>query len=420
METILRALKIPALRKKIFFVLALLVIFRIAAAIPMPGVDPGRLAAFFESNQLLGLVSVFTGGTLENFSVVLLGLGPYITAVIVMQLLTMIFPNLRELWLESGTEGRAKFNQYGRVLTIPLAALQAFGTLTLLRNQGIIGGLSALELISTIVTVTAGTIFLMWLGELISERGIGNGVSLLIFAGIIASLPPSVARAVVSFDTTQLLTYAAFVVVAIVVIIGVVIITEGQRNIPVSFARQVRGRRIFGGFASYIPIRINQAGVMPIIFALSVLLFPGLIAQFLAGSQVPAVANIAQKVALFFQNGWIYGVLYFLLVVVFTYFYTAVTFDPKIISENVQKQGGFIPGIRPGPPTANFVSHVVNRITLLGAVFLGLIAVLPLIVQGALGIQTLTIGGTALLIVVSVAIETMRQMDAQLAAREYE
>ena len=420
MSTFAQIFKIPELRKKIFFVLGLLVVFRAVAAIPMPGVDPARLEAFFASNQLLGLVSVFTGGTLANFSVILLGLGPYITAVIIMQLLTMIFPHLRELWLESGTEGRQKFNQYGRYLTVPMAMLQAFGTLTLLRSQGIIGGLTPFGMTTTIITVTAGAVFLMWLGELISEKGIGNGISLLIFGGIIAALPPAVARAVVSFDQTQLLTYAAFIVVSLIVIVGVVIVTEAQRNIPISFARQVRGRRVFGGFSSHVPIRVNQAGVMPIIFALSVLLFPGLIAQFLSNVNNATVAGIATTVSNLFNNQIVYGIAYFVLVFLFTYFYTAVTFDPGVISENIQKQGGFVPGIRPGRPTAAFMSHVLNRLTFMGALFLGLIAVLPLVVQGALGIATLTIGGTALLIVVSVAIETMRQIEAQLTAREYE
>ncbi len=420
MNTFAQVFKIPELRSKIFFVLGMLVIFRAVAAIPMPGVDPARLEAFFASNQLLGLVSVFTGGTLANFSVVLLGLGPYITAVIIMQLLTMIFPNLRELWLESGTDGKQKFNQYGRYLTVPMAVLQAFGTLTLLRSQGIIGGLTSFGMVATIVTVTAGAVFLMWLGELISEKGIGNGISLLIFAGIIAALPPAVGRAVVSFDQAQALTYGAFILVSLLVIVGVVMVVEAQRNIPISFARQVRGRRVFGGFSSHVPIRVNQAGVMPIIFALSVLLFPGLIAQFLANVNNATVAGVATTVADLFNNQWIYGFLYFVLVFLFTYFYTAVTFDPGVISENIQKQGGFVPGIRPGRPTALFMSHVVNRITFVGALFLGLIAVLPLIVQGVLGIATLTIGGTALLIVVAVAIETMRQVEAQLTAREYE
>lgn len=420
MNKFLQIFKIPDLRKKIFFILAMLVVFRLVSAVPMPGIDRAKLAEFFASNQFLGLVSLFTGGTLQNFSVVLLGLGPYITASIIMQLLTMIFPKLREMYMESGSEGRAKFNQFSRLLTVPLAAMQSVATVSLLKSQGIIGELAAFDFITLIVTVTAGSVFLVWLGEIISEKGIGNGVSLLIFAGIIAQLPISVGQSLVAFDAGQVFNYIVFTAVAVAVIAGVVVISEGQRNIPVAFAKRVRGRSMYGGFSSHIPLRVNQAGVIPIIFALSILLFPGLIAQFLSGSSIGWLAAISQSVAAFFQQPLTYGLMYFFLVAVFTYFYTAVTFDPKAISENVQKQGGFIPGIRPGEPTAGFIAHVVGRITLVGALFLGTIAVLPLIVQRALGITTLTLGGTALLIVVSVVLETMRQINAQLTLREYD
>ncbi|MDP3764808.1 MAG: preprotein translocase subunit SecY [bacterium] len=420
MNKFLQIFKISDLRKKIFFILGMLVVFRLASAIPMPGIDRVKLAELFSSNQLLGLVSLFTGGTLGNFSVILLGLGPYITASIIMQLLTMIFPNLREMYMESGSEGRAKFNQFSRLLTIPLAALQSLATVSIFRSQGIITDLPFFNLITLIITVTAGTMFLVWIGEIITEKGIGNGTSLLIFAGIVAGLPTSVGQSLIAFDASQIFTYLVFMAVAVVVIAGIVIISEGQRNIPVAFAKRVRGRRTFGGFSSHIPLRVNQAGVIPIIFALSILLFPGLIAQFLSTSSIAWLANISKSIAAFLQQPLTYGILYFFLVTVFTYFYTAVTFDPKAISENVQKQGGFIPGIRPGEPTATFIGHVVNRITLVGALFLGLIAILPLIVQRAFGITTLTLGGTALLIVVSVVLETMRQINAQLTLREYD
>ncbi|MDP3800340.1 MAG: preprotein translocase subunit SecY [bacterium] len=420
MNKFLQIFKIPDLRKKIFFIFGMLVIFRLASSIPMPGIDRVRLAELFSSNQLLGLVSLFTGGTLSNFSVILLGLGPYITASIIMQLLTMIFPKLREMYMESGSEGKAKFNQFSRLLTIPLAALQSLATVSIFRSQGIITSLPFFDLITLIATVTAGTMFLVWIGELITEKGIGNGTSLLIFAGIVASLPTSVGQSLIAFDPSQIFTYLVFTAVAVVVIAGIVIISEGQRNIPVAFAKRIRGRRTFGGFSSHIPLRVNQAGVIPIIFALSILLFPGLIAQFLSTSSITWLANISKSLAAFLQQPLTYGILYFFLVTVFTYFYTAVTFDPKAISENVQKQGGFIPGIRPGEPTATFIGNVVNRITLVGALFLGLIAILPLIVQRAFGITTLTLGGTALLIVVSVVLETMRQINAQLTLREYD
>ncbi|MEK7077975.1 MAG: preprotein translocase subunit SecY [Patescibacteria group bacterium] len=420
MDKFFQIFKIPELRRKIIFILAMLAIFRLASTIPLPGIDRARLAEFFASNQLLGLVSLFTGGTLQNFSVLLLGLGPYITGSIIMQLLTMIFPNLRELYMESGSEGRAKFNQFSRLLTVPLAALQSLGTVTLLRSQGIIAQLSFFDLMTLIITVTAGSLFLVWLGEIITEKGIGNGVSLLILAGIVSQLPTSVGQSLITFEPGQIFTYLIFAAVAVAVIAGVVIVSEGQRNIPVAFAKRVRGRRVYGGFSSHIPLRVNQAGVIPIIFALSILLFPGLIAQFLASSKIVWLAAGARATAAFLQQPFIYAGLYFLLVAVFTYFYTAVTFDPKSIADNVQKQGGYVPGIRPGEPTAAFLNQTLNRITLAGAVFLGLIAVLPIITQNALGIRTLTLGGTALLIVVSVILETMRQINAQLSLREYD
>lgn len=412
--------KVKELRNKIFFVLAILVVFRIAANIPVPGVDLEKLRAFFEANQLFGLINIFTGGAMSNLSIVMLGLGPYITATIILQLLTMIFPSLKEMYHESGPEGRQKFNQYGRLLTVPLAALQAYGMLTLLKNQQVITHFSFSSLITSIIVITGGAIFLMWLGELISEKGIGNGVSLLIFAGIIARIPTSIRQSIVSYAPAQVPSYLAFVVVAILVIAGVVIISEGQRNIPVAYAKRIRGRRIYGGVSTYLPLRVNQAGVIPIIFALSIMLFPGMIANFFSNVSNPWVANFARSIGNMFQNQLLYAILYFVLVVLFTYFYTAVTFDPKAIADNIQKQGGFVPGIRPGPITAGFFHRVLNRITLVGALFLGLIAIMPLVVRGATGISAMTIGGTAILIVVSVVLETMKQVEAQLVMRDYE
>ena len=420
LNKVLLLFKIKELRNKIFFVLALLVVFRIAANIPVPGVDTERLRAFFEGSQLFGLINIFTGGAMSNFSIVMLGLGPYITATIILQLLTMIFPKLKEIYHESGPEGRRKFNQYGRLLTVPLSVLQAYAMISLLRSQQVITFLSPFSLITTIVVITAGAVFLMWLGELISEKGIGNGISLLIFAGIIARIPASIQQSIVSYNPAQLPAYIGFLIVAVLVIAGVVIISEGQRKVPVTYAKRVRGRRMYGGFATHLPLRVNQAGVIPIIFALSIMLFPGMVAQFLVNSSNQFIANAAQFVGRIFENQLFYGAVYFLLVVVFTFFYTAVTFDPKAIAENIQKQGGFVPGIRPGENTASFFYHILNRITLVGAIFLGLIAVLPMIVQGATGVATLAIGGTAVLIVVSVVLETMKQVESQLVMRDYE
>jgi preprotein translocase subunit SecY len=414
--------KVKELRSKIIFVLALLVVFRIAANIPVPGVDTEQLQAFFEGNQLFGLINIFTGGAMSNFSIVMLGLGPYITATIILQLLTMIFPKLKEMYHESGPEGRRKFNQYGRILTVPLSILQAYAMISLFRNQPtpIVIFDSLFSLITAVITITAGAVFLMWLGELISEKGIGNGISLLIFAGIIARIPSSISQLIVTYNPAQLPSYIGFLVVAVLVIAGVVIITEGQRNVPIAYAKRVRGRRMYGGFSTHLPLKVNQAGVIPIIFALSIMLFPGMIAKFLANVPNQFIANAAQFIGRIFENDLFYGLAYFVLVVLFTFFYTAVTFDPKAIAENIQKQGGFVPGIRPGENTASFFYHILNRITLVGAIFLGLIAVLPMIVQSATGVEQLAIGGTAVLIVVSVVLETMKQVESQLVMRDYE
>jgi len=419
MDKLIKLIKIPDLRKKVIFVLGLLVVVRVVSNIPMPGVDTEALANFFAQNQLFGLISVFTGGGLDNLSIAMLGLGPYITASIIMQLLTMIFPQLEQMYKYEGEAGRAKFNQYSRFLTVPLSILQGYGFMLLLSRQGVIGQLSFLQWATSLSTVTAGAIFLMWLGELITEKNIGNGVSLLIFAGIVAGFPSSIRQTLFTYTREQLFTYLGFSIIALIVIAGVVYLTEAQRNIPINYARRVRGFKMYGGVSTYLPMRVNNAGVMPIIFALSILLFPGMVANFLSTSKIVFISNLARFFNDFIQNTTIYSLFYFLLVVVFTYFYTAVTFDPKSISENIQKQGGYIPGIRPGQPTAQFLMHLLNRITMVGAIFLGLIAILPNIVRGFTGITAFTVGGTSILIVVSVALEIMKQLDAQISMYEY-
>lgn len=421
-DKIVQIFKIKDLRSRILFVLAMLVVFRVAANIPVPGIDVEQLRRFFASNQLFGLMNVFTGGAMSNFSIVMLGIGPYITATIIMQLLTMIFPQLEAMYKEEGETGRQKFNQYGRLLTVPLAILQSYAMLTLLSRQGVVGQFTSLQWITSISVITGGSVFLMWLGELISEKGIGNGVSLLIFAGIVSRIPLSIRELIFTYDVSKLPSYLAFFVAAIVITAGVVIITEGRRNIPVSYAKRVRGNRMYGGVSTYLPLNVNPAGVIPIIFALSVMLMPGMVATFLSASHISWVAAAAQAVNRLFQNGWFYGLAYFALVFLFTYFYTAVTFDPKNISENLQKMGGFIPGIRPGRPTAEYLNLILNRVLLCGAVFLGTIAVLPSVIQGLTGITSFgfAVGGTALLIVVSVVLETIRQINSQLTMRDYE
>ena len=401
--------------------MAIFAFFRLMANVPIPGINAEKMKEFFESNQIFGLLNLFTGGALDNLSIIMLGLGPYITATIILQLLTMIFPQLEKMYKEEGEEGRAKFNQYGRILTVPLAVLQSYAMLTILQRQQIIGQLSPILLFASLITAAAGTLFLMWLGELISEKGIGNGVSLLIFAGIVAEFPNNIRQMLITWDPAQLPSYLLFFGMSFLIIAGVVLINEARRNIPVSYAKRVRGTKVYGGVSTYLPLSVNPAGVIPIIFALSILLFPGMIANFLGGAG-GTIGNIAQKVGAAFQDPWIYGVLYFVLVVLFTYFYTAVTFDPKAISGNLQKMGGFVPGIRPGTSTANFLHYILNRVLLIGALFLGTIAVMPSIIGGITGVMVFSflIGGTSLLIVVSVVLETMRQIKAQLEMREYE
>lgn len=408
------------LRNKIFFVLALLLAFRLAANIPIPGVDTSQLEKFFNSNQLLGLMNMFSGGGLSNISIVLLGVGPYITASIIMQLLTMIFPSIEQMNKEEGEAGRQKFNSITRWLTVPLAILSTFGMVSLLRNQGVIGSLDTFEMLSVLIVATAGTVFLMWLGELITEKGIGNGVSIMIFAGIIASIPGGVSRMVATFDPTDFVGYLLFIVVAILTIAGVVLVNEGQRNIPISYAKKIRGNKSQGGTSTHLPLKVNQAGVIPIIFAISIMLFPGVVANTLVNVENQTVASIAQYVSTLFQNQLFYGVTYFVMVVLFTYFYTAVVFDPNKISENLQKQGGYIPGIRPGEQTSEYLGRIISRITLSGALFLGAIAVLPLVVQSITGIAAMTVGGTSILIAVSVVIEMVKQIDSQLVMRDYD
>jgi preprotein translocase subunit SecY len=418
---IVQIFKTPDLRKKIIFVLAVFAIFRVMANIAIPGIDAQSIKNFYNQFQMFGLLNAFTGGALDRMSIIMLGLGPYITATIIFQLLTMIFPQLEKIYKEEGEAGRQKFNQYCRIATVPLAALQAYAMLTIFQKQGVITSLTPVTIISSIITVTAGAVFLMWLGELISEKGIGNGVSLLIFAGIIADFPNNIGQMMVGWDVSKIPSYLLFFASSLAVIAGVVLINEARRNVPVSYAKRVRGMRMYGGTSTYLPLNINPAGVIPIIFALSILMIPGMVGNFLS-SNPGQIGHIAKLVADFFQNQWIYGILYFILVVLFTFFYTAVTFDPKSISQDLQKMGGFIPGIRPGQSTAKFLYYILNRVLLVGALSLGFIAVLPSIVQGITGIHQFSflIGGTSLLIVVSVVLETMRQIKAQLQMRDYE
>ena len=430
MSRISQIWQVKELRNKIFFVLLLLIGTRILAHVPIPGIELSGLRSLLENNQLFGLYNIFSGGGLSNFSVAMLGVGPYITASIIIQLLTIIIPKLGELSKEGGEAGRAKINQYTRILTVPLTIIQAYGTIILLsRTSGatVITSFTPFQWFVALLSITAGTMLLMWLGELITEFKIGNGISLIIFAGIVAQVPQSVQQIYVNLttstggvDPTQLATMIGFLVIGFLVIAGIVMMTESQRNIPVSYAKRVRGNKLYGGVNTHLPLRINQAGVIPIIFAISIMLFPGLIANFFSNAKTPAIASAAQAVNSFFQNQAYYGLLYFILVVAFTYFYTSIVFNPEEISENIQKNGGFIPGLRPGRQTADHLYRVLNRITLAGALFLGLIAVLPYIMQAFTNTQALTLGGTGLLIVVAVVIEVMKQVQSQMVMRDYE
>ena len=412
--------KAKDLRQSIIFVLAMLVVFRLAAHIPVPGVDAAALKTLFASNQILGLMNIFSGGGMENFSIVMMGIAPYITSSIIFQLLGMIVPKIEEMQKEES--GRQKINMWTRWATVPLAAMQAYGMITLLQrsSQRILGDIGAFDFALIILTITAGTVFLMWIGELISEKKIGNGISLLIFAGIVAGIWRTVQQIIVSFDQTQLFTIIGFIVIAVLTVVGVVIINEGQRNIPVQYARQIRGQRAFGGSSTHLPLRVNMAGVIPIIFAISVVLFPPMIAQFFLHARTAWIAAASAKVIEIFNNQLIYALIYFVLVFAFTYFYTEVIFHPDRIAENLQKQGGFIPGIRPGKPTSDYLSYTAHRVIFAGALFLSLIAILPLIMRYFTDIQSLAIGGTSMLIVVSVVIETVKQIEAQLTMRDYD
>jgi preprotein translocase subunit SecY len=431
LEAVFNAFKIPDLRRKLLFTLAMLVIFRIIASIPVPGVNQNELQDFIEDNQLLSVLNLFSGAGLSNFSVVALGVYPYITASIIMQLMTPIIPRLNELSME-GQQGRNKINQYTHWLTVPLAFLQAYGHAILFtRSSG--GGVQLLEgfglfdsatfipSLAILLSMTAGTMLLTWMGELITEMGIGNGTSIIIFGGIVASLPSTLGRLFgdsVSQDIIGVITFGA---IALITVVGIVLVNEGQRRIPVQHAKRIRGNRMYGGTTTYIPLRVNSAGMIPLIFAVSIMVFPGMIANFLAASNRENVRDFAGWVNKFFNpQSFQYNLLYFLMVVGFTYFYTMVVFQQQRIPENLQRQGAFIRGVRPGRQTAIYLQRVLNRITLVGALFLGAVAVLPYFASQLTGINTLLLSATSLLIVVGVAIDTMRQLEAQLMMRNYE
>ena len=422
MEKLRQIWKAKDLRYSVLFVLAMLFIYRLAAHMPIPGVDATALRDFFNSNQVFGMLNLLSGGGMQNFSIVMMGVAPFITSSIIFQLLGMIVPQLEEMNKEEA--GRQKINMWSRWLTVPLAMIQSFSMITLIRRSSgaILPNFTGMDIFAAVVTITAGTIFVMWLGELITEKKIGNGISLMIFAGIVAGIPTAMGNLLQSsnMDGSFMITALSFLVVAVLTVVGVVIINEGQRNIPVQYARQIRGNRAFGGASSHLPLRVNMAGVMPIIFAVSIVMFPQMIAQFFTHAKAAWLASSADWLIRMLNDGWVYGILYFVLVFAFAYFYTEVIFHPKQIAENLQKQGGFIPGIRPGRHTADYLYSTANKVIFSGALSLAILAVMPMVVKGFTGISALKLGGTGILIVVSVVIETVKQVEAQLSMREYD
>lgn len=408
------------LRKKTLIVLALFLAFRFLAHVPVAGVNINQLKTLFDQNQLLGLINLLGGGTLANFSVLAVGIGPYIYASIVMQLATQIYPKLEELQKE-GEYGRQKINQYTRYLTIPLAILQSVGMYALLRSQGLIAELNPLLLVTFVTTLVAGTMLIMWIGELISEQKIGNGISLVIFAGIVGTIPTGIGQVLTTVTPDQILNYGLILVAALVLIAAIVFVTEAVRKVPVIYARRIRGNRSESAQQTFLPLRLNSAGVVPIIFAISLVLLPSLLSNYFIASRNETLVGIGEFLALNFATTSIaYNAIYFLLVFGFTYFYTAIVINPQKVSEDIQEGGGFIPGIRPGKPTANYLNFVVTRITLVGGMFLGLVAIVPNILQSFTGIQALFVGGTSVLIVVAVVIETVKIFQTQLVTRSYE
>ncbi len=423
LNAFLRKLKLALgdreIRFRILFIAGALVLFRFLAAIPIPSVDKNALAAFFANNQFFGLLNIFSGGGLSQLSVVMLGVGPYITASIIMQLGTIIFPQVKQAYFEEGEAGRAKFINWSRLLTVPIAVLQGVGFLFLLQSQGVIPHLSSVALIANLTLITAGSLLLMWLGELVTEFGIGNGVSLIILGGILARLPSSISQTLFAASAADIPSYLGFAALGLAMIYAVVVVSDAERSIPIAYARAVRGAAFAQNAATYLPIRLLQAGVIPIIFALSLLLLPQMALSMLSAANLSFAAGASIWYSAFLANPWEYGFVYFLLVVLFTYFYTAVTFEPHRVAENLQKSGAFVPGVRPGRETEDFIGKVVNRVTLPGATFLGLIAVAPSIIQGLTGVTTLVLGGTALLIAVQVTLDLARKIDAQVSLREY-
>ena len=421
LQAVGNAFKLPDLRRKILFTLGILVVFRFLAHVPVPGIDAEALRQLFQTNQFLGLLDMFSGGAMSDFSVIALGVYPMITASIIFQLLQPVIPQLEELGKE-GEAGRNKLNQYQHYLAIPLALLQGYGQSLILQRSGVLANFgfsraSLLPTLSVLVTLTAGTMIAIWLGQLIDEEGIGNGMSLIIFGGIVSDIPGRIGQLLVSSPWSLVV----FVALTTITVIGIVVVQEGQRRIPVQYAKRVRGTRIYGRQSTHIPLQVNSAGMIPLIFAVSFMLLPGVISSYFIYAETSWVSKIANGVySLFDSNAASYWIIYFFLVIGFGFFYTDVVFRQQNLAENLQKQGGFIPGIRPGRNTEEYLNKVLQRITLVGAIFLGVMAILPYLARLVTGTQIMLVTSTGLLIVVGVVLDTMKQLEAQLLMRHYE
>jgi preprotein translocase subunit SecY len=408
------SLKVKELRNKILFILAMIAVYRIGAHIPVPGVDPTRLQELFQGGGLLGFLDMFSGGALSRFTIFAMSINPYITASIIMQLLTVVIPKLEEL-SRQGDEGRKKIAQYTRYATVVLALIQGFGITLWINNLGAIANPTFFNLFTIIITLTAGTAFLMWLGEQITDKGIGNGISIIIFASIMSRFPSAFLSIIrkVQVGSINVFNVIFFLIVAILVIAGIIYIQQGERKIPVQYSKRVVGKKVYGGQSTHIPMKVNQAGVIPVIFASSVLLFPATIAKILPYGWAQTLSDMLSPGSI------LYTTVYALAIIFFTYFYTAITFNPREVADNVKKHGGFVPGRRPGRPTAEYLDKILTRITLAGAIFLAAVAVLPNFMIPVTGIQV-SFGGTALLIVVGVALETMKKIETHLLQRHYQ
>lgn len=415
-----RVLSNADVKKKLLFTAAIFFVFRFLAHIPVPGVEVSQIRSLFAGNQFLNVLNLFSGGTLANFSVMAVGINPYITASIILQLAAMVYPPLKELQKE-GEAGREKVNQYTRFLSVPIAVVQSISVLALLRSQNLLSSNDPLTFMVMIFTLVAGAMVLMWLGELVTSYGIGNGISMVLFAGIVGQAPVALAQVASVTTSSDLLRIGIFAVLFIAVITLMVFVNEAIRKVQIQYARRTRGDRSFGGQLTHFPIKINVAGVLPVIFAVSLMLAPSFVGRFLATQANPTLAQAGQQLILWFtETSWVYMVTYFLVVFIFTYVSAMIFFNTQDISEDLKKSGAFVPGVRPGGPTKKFLDFVVTRITFVGAVFLGVIAILPSIAQSFTGIQALAIGGTSMLIVVSVVLETAKQIEGMLVGQNYD